>query len=155
MPANSNQQHSRRRAIAELLESHAIHRQSELVRLLRARGLAANQSSVSRDLRALGAAKLQAGYSLPDPRKGDNEQALRPMAEFFRDIRSAGPNLLVINTAIGAAQRVALTLDRVNWPEVIGTISGDDTIFVATAGVGPQRRVNARLHETLKKAAVR
>lgn len=153
MPTVSDQQR-RRRAIAELLESHVIRRQSELVRLLRAKGLEATQSSISRDLRDLGAAKLTAGYSLPEPSRRNNAEALRTVAEFFRKIRSAGPNLLVISTAVGAAQRVCVTLDRANWPEVVGTISGDDTIFVATTGAEAQRRLNARLQESLRKAAV-
>ena len=153
MPAVSNQQR-RRRAIAELLQNHVIRRQSELVRLLRAKGLDATQSSVSRDLRDLGVAKLTAGYSLPEPIKRNNADALRLVAEFIRNVRPAGPNLLVVTTAIGAAQRVCVTLDRANWPEVVGTISGDDTIFVATAGAGAQRRLNARLQTSLRKAAV-
>ncbi len=153
MPAPGNQQR-RRRAIAELLRSHAIRRQSELVRLLRARGLEATQSSISRDLRDLGVAKRTAGYSLPEPDRGSNGDALRPVAEFVRDIRAAGPNLLVISTAVGAAQRVCVTLDRARWPEVVGTISGDDTIFVATPGAGAQRRLVARLQETLGRVAV-
>ncbi len=153
MPAVSNQQR-RRRAIAELLQNHVIRRQSELVRLLRDKGLDATQSSVSRDLRDLGVAKLTAGYSLPEPIKRNNADALRLVAEFIRKVRPAGPNLLVITTAIGAAQRVCVTLDRANWPEVVGTISGDDTIFVATAGAGAQRRLNARLQTSLRKAAV-
>ena len=153
MPAVSNQQR-RRRAIAELLQNHVIRRQSELVRLLRDKGLDATQSSVSRDLRDLGVAKLTAGYSLPEPIKRNNVNALRLVAEFIRKVRPAGPNLLVVTTAIGAAQRVCVTLDRANWPEVVGTISGDDTIFVATAGAGAQRRLNARLQTSLRKAAV-
>ena len=153
MPAVSNQQR-RRRAIAELLQNHVIRRQSELVRLLRDKGLDATQSSVSRDLRDLGVAKLTAGYSLPEPIKRNNADALRLVAEFIRNVRPAGPNLLVVTTAIGAAQRVCVTLDRANWPEVVGTISGDDTIFVATAGAGAQRRLNARLQTSLRKAAV-
>lgn len=153
MPLNRNQQR-RRRAIAELLERHAVRRQSELVRLLHAKGLEATQSSVSRDLRDLGAAKLTAGYRLPEPSRGNNVDALGAVAEFLRDIRPAGPNLLVINTAVGAAQRVCVTLDRANWPEVVGTISGDDTIFVATTGAGSQQRLSARLSENLKMAAV-
>ena len=153
MPAVSNQQR-RRRAIAELLQNHVIRRQSELVRLLRDKGLDATQSSVSRDLRDLGVAKLTAGYSLPEPIKRNNVDALRLVAEFIRNVRPAGPNLLVVTTAIGAAQRVCVTLDRANWPEVVGTISGDDTIFVATAGAGAQRRLNARLRTSLRKAAV-
>ena len=153
MPTVSNQQR-RRHAIAELLQSHVIRRQSELVRLLRAKGLEATQSSISRDLRDLGVAKLTAGYSLPEPSRGNNVDALQPVAEFVRDIRAAGPNLLVIATAIGAAQRVCVTLDRANWPEVVGTISGDDTIFVATPGAGTQRRLVARLQESLRQVAV-
>ena len=145
----ATQQQDRRRTIAELLGLHTIHRQAELVQLLRAEGYDATQSSVSRDLRDLGAAKLKDGYSLPERRNGNNEQAFRLVAEFMRDIRSAGPNLLVITTAIGAAQRVALTLDRVDWPEVVGTVSGDDTIFVATTGAAAQKRLAARLRDAL------
>ena len=153
MSTLSNQQR-RRRAIAELLRSHVIRRQSELVRLLRAKGLEATQSSISRDLRDLGVAKLTVGYSLPEPARGNNADALRPVAGFVRDIRAAGPNLLVIATATGAAQRVCVTLDRAGWPEVVGTISGDDTIFVATPGAGTQHRLVARLQESLRRVAV-
>lgn len=155
MPAATTaEQQSRRRVIAELLELHPIHRQAELVRLLRSEGYDATQSSVSRDLRDLGAAKLRDGYSLPERPTGNNEQALGLVTEFIRDIRSAGPNLLVVTTAIGAAQRVALTLDRISWPEVVGTVSGDDTIFVATTGAAPQRRLEARLRDTLQQGAL-
>ena len=153
MPNVSDQQR-RRRAIAELLQNHVIRRQSELVRLLRAKGLEATQSSISRDLRELGVAKLTAGYSLPQPSRPNNADALRLVAEFIRNIRPAGPNLLVITTAVGAAQRVCVTLDRAEWPEVVGTISGDDTIFVATAGAGAQRRLSARLQGSLRQVAV-
>ena len=155
MPSAIAQQHARRRAIGELLELHAIHRQSELVQLLRAEGFDATQSSVSRDLKELGAVKLASGYSLPEHRRSDNESELGLIAEFVRDIRSAGANITVITTAVGAAQRVAVTLDRVDWPEVVGTLSGDDTIFVATAGAAQQQRFNARLRDSLAKANTR
>ncbi len=153
MPTATNQQR-RRQAIAELLRSQVIRRQSELVRLLRDKGLEATQSSISRDLRDLGVAKLTAGYSLPAPGRGNNVDALDPVTEFIREIRPAGPNLLVITTAVGAAQRVCVTLDRAGWPEVVGTISGDDTIFVATAGAGTQGRLTVRLREALGMASV-
>ena len=55
-------------------------------------------------------------------------------------------------TAIGAAQRVAVTLDNSGWPEIVGTVSGDDTIFVATIGASEQRRLRGRLQQHLKKA---
>lgn len=153
MPTISNQER-RRRVIAELLESHVIRRQSDLVPLLRARGVEATQSSISRDLRDLGVAKRTVGYSLPEPGRGNNAAALRPTVPLLRGIRPAGPNLLVIATATGAAQRVCVTLDRANWPEVTGTISGDDTIFVATADVDAQRRLIARLRALLRQTVV-
>jgi len=150
--ATAEQQHERRKAIARLLREHAIARQAELVDLLRATGFAATQSSVSRDLKELGAAKLKDGYSLPEADDGGNGDSLLNVAEFVRDIRAAGPNLLVVKTAVGAAQRVAVTLDRINWPEIVGTLSGDDTIFIATSSSTQQRRLRGRLRQSLKKA---
>ena len=154
MPSAILEQNERRRAIARLLAEHVVNRQAELVELLRAEGYLATQSSVSRDLRDLGAAKLKDGYSLPKPLEsaGNDAESLSVVAEFVRDIRSAGPHLLVVITAIGAAQRVAVTLDNSGWPEIVGTVSGDDTIFVATVGANEQRRLRGRLRQHLKKA---
>ncbi|HUL80529.1 MAG TPA: hypothetical protein VL131_00215 [Gammaproteobacteria bacterium] len=153
MPSATLEQNERRRAIARLIETQSIQRQAELVELLRQEGFPATQSSVSRDLRDLGAAKTKNGYSLPKPSEVDNAQALQLVAEFVREIRTAGPNLLVIATQVGAAQRVAVTLDHIAWPEIVGTLSGDDTIFVATVGATQQRRLRGRLRQYLKKAA--
>jgi transcriptional regulator of arginine metabolism len=152
MPSATLEQNERRRAIARLLAERTINRQSELVELLRVEGFPATQSSVSRDLRDLGATKMKTGYSLPNRDELSNASSLLLVAEFVRDIRTAGPNLLVIMTAVGAAQRVAVTLDRIDWPEVVGTVSGDDTIFVATVGAPQQRRLRGRLRQSLKKA---
>lgn len=150
--ATAEQRHERRLAIARLLREKTIDRQSELVELLRVEGFTATQSSVSRDLKDMGAAKLKNGYSLPEDDAGGNGESMRQVAEFVRDIRAAGPNLLVLTTAVGAAQRVAVTLDRIKWPEVVGTLSGDDTIFIATSSSSQQRRLRARLRQNLKRA---
>lgn len=152
MPTN-DQRDERRIAVARLLRAHVIDRQAELVDLLRAEGYPATQSSVSRDLKDMGAVKLRNRYSLPEDEADGNGESLQQIAEFVRDIRSAGPNLVVITTAIGAAQRVCVTLDRLSWPEVVGTLSGDDTIFVATAGSPEQRRLRARLRQSLRGAS--
>jgi transcriptional regulator of arginine metabolism len=151
MPSAPAQQHERRRAIARLLQEHQVGRQAELVALLRAEGFVATQSSVSRDLKDLGAAKLKNGYSLPERSQNGNAAALALVAELVKDIRTAGANLLVVTTAVGAAQRVAVTLDRIDWPEIVGTLSGDDTIFVATVNSTQQRRLRARLRQNLRK----
>ena len=145
MPSATLEQNERRQAIARLLAERVVNRQAELVELLRAEGYPATQSSVSRDLRDLGAAKLKNGYSLPKPAELGDEGSLQVVADLVRDIRPAGANLLVIITAVGAAQRVAVTLDRIGWPEVVGTVSGDDTIFVATEDGRDQRKLRDRL----------
>ena len=152
MPSTILEQNERRRAIARLLSDHVVNRQAELVELLRAEGYPATQSSVSRDLRDLGVAKLKSGYSLlAADASDDEEESLQVIAEFVRDLRHAGPNLLVVMTAIGAAQRVAVMLDRTGWPEIVGTLSGDDTIFVATIGANEQRRLKTRLKQHMKR----
>jgi transcriptional regulator of arginine metabolism len=151
--ATAEQRDERRLAIARLLRENRIERQSQLVELLRAAGFPATQSSVSRDLKDMGAVKLKKGYSLPEEEDGGNGESLAQVAEFVRDIRTAGANLLVLRTAIGAAQRVAVTLDRINWPEIVGTLSGDDTIFIATASAAQQRRLRSRLRQSLKRIA--
>jgi transcriptional regulator of arginine metabolism len=148
--ATAEQRNERRLLIAHLLRDNAVERQAELVELLRAQGYTATQSSVSRDLKDMGAVKLKSGYSLPEQDASNDGDSLRAITEFVRDIRAAGPNLLVITTAVGAAQRVAVTLDRIHWPEIIGTLSGDDTIFVATASAGQQRRLRSRLKQSLE-----
>ena len=89
---------------------------------------------------------------MPKPAEIDDEESLQVVTEFVSDIRSAGPNLLVVMTSVGAAQRVAVMLDRSGWPEIVGTVSGDDTIFVATVGASEQRRLKTRLRQYLKKA---
>jgi transcriptional regulator of arginine metabolism len=150
--ATAEHQYERRKLITRLLREHAVARQSQLVELLRTAGIVATQSSVSRDLKELGAAKLKQGYTLPDESDAGNGAALAAVAELVRDVREAGPNLLVVITAIGAAQRVAVTLDRLALPEVVGTLSGDDTIFIATSSSAQQRRLRGRLRQGLKKA---
>jgi transcriptional regulator of arginine metabolism len=150
--ATAEQQYERRKVIARLLREHAVARQAELVELLRTAGFVATQSSVSRDLKELGAAKLREGYTLPDESDAGNGAALSAVAELVRDVRVAGPNLLVVITAVGAAQRVAVTLDRMAWPEVVGTLSGDDAIFIATSSSTQQRRLRGRLRLGLKRA---
>ncbi len=140
--------HARRETLRRIINGSPVGRQEDLVRLLGKAGYPATQSSVSRDLRELGVAKRGDRYVLPaDSPAVDDFSAV---ARFVRSIRPAGPNLAVIRTTAGSAQSVAIVLDRADWPEVVGTLSGDDTIFVATAGGATQRRLLARLHDKLR-----
>jgi len=144
MPPVNDTSRERRSALRDLLKAGPQPNQKRLVDLLERRGFVATQSSVSRDLRDMGAVKTARGYELSDRGAGDDEIA--SVATLLRTLTPAGPNLLVLRTAIGAAQRVALALDRSGWNEIVGTVAGDDTVFVATAGAVDQRRVLARMH---------
>lgn len=147
MPTAPDIRARRRQAILEILEERPVARQSDFVALLLAKGVDATQSSISRDLRELGIAKLGEGYAqLSVSTRLDDADVPRG---FVRDIETAGANLTVIQTVTGAAARVALSLDRSNWPEIVGTISGDDTIFVATKNANDQKQLLSKLRSLM------
>ena len=149
MPTAIDIQEKRREAILEILATQPVTRQSQFVELLLATGIEATQSSVSRDLRELGITKLANGYG----RIVNQDSPSVPMdvpADYVRDVQTAGSSLTVIKTATGAAQRVALYLDRSHWPEIVGTVSGDDTIFVATRNGREQKQLLGRIRTNLQ-----
>ena len=96
------------------------------------------------DSRELGVAKLGDRYVLPENAAPVKED-FSTLKQFVRSLQTAGTNLTVLKTAVGAAQSVAVAIDTARWSEVIGTISGDDTIFIATAGAREQQKLGERL----------
>ncbi|HXN10026.1 MAG TPA: hypothetical protein VN859_02215 [Steroidobacteraceae bacterium] len=139
------QQFDRRTAIMRILRGGVVRRQSDLAQLLRRDGFEVTQSSVSRDLRELGVLKASGRYLLPPDEVSRANGDFGALAQFVRAVRPAGSSITVIRTTIGAAPSVAVALDKAEWPEVVGTISGDDTIFVATQDARAQQRLLARL----------
>lgn len=139
------QQLERRQAIVRILRDGQVRRQEDLARLLKGEGFEVTQSSVSRDLRGLGVLKASGRYVLPPDEVSRANGDFSMLAQFVRGLRRAGPSLTVLRTTIGAAQSVAVAIDRAEWPEVAGTISGDDTIFIATANARAQDALVARL----------
>ena len=149
MPPTTEEQHQRRAAIRNLLASGPVETQASLVSALENLGLIATQSSVSRDLREMGAIKTAQGYELPGAGEPGDAQ-LAAVADLLRSVTPAGSNLLVIRTGIGAAQRVGLALDRSGWPGMIGTIAGDDTVFVATESAHAQKNLVTRIEHATR-----
>jgi transcriptional regulator of arginine metabolism len=135
---------ARRTMLAKIIREQSVGRQTELVTMLRKHGHVATQSSVSRDLRELGVAKVGDRYVLPDAAAGPKND-FSALKQFVRARSTAGTNLTVLKTTVGAAQSVAVAIDTARWPEVVGTISGDDTIFIATTGALEQRQLGDRL----------
>jgi transcriptional regulator of arginine metabolism len=144
------QQLERRGAIMRILRDGLVRRQADLVRLLRKAGHDVTQSSISRDLRDLGVLKASGRYVLPPDDASQADNNLATVAQFVRGLRTAGDCLTIVRTATGAAQSVAVAIDRAHWPEVAGTLSGDDTIFVATAGAREQEELLRRLQAIFK-----
>lgn len=149
MPPTTEDQIQRRSAIQALLSKGPAATQASLVRALKSRGYVATQSSVSRDLREIGAIKTAQGYELPATSPA-GEDHVASVAELLRATMPAGPNLLVIHTAIGAAQRVGVALDRCGWPGIAGTIAGDDTVFVATDSAAAQKNLISRIEHAAR-----
>ena len=141
-------QSGRRSAILRLLRGATVHGQGDLVRLLKREGHKVTQSSVSRDLRDLGVLKVSGRYLPPGDETARTHRDFDTLAQFVRGVDTAGPSLTVIKTTVGAAQSVAIAIDRGDWPEVVGTISGDDTIFIATRDARAQSQVRGRLRES-------
>ena len=151
MPNSLQIQTSRRDAIRQLLSSSPAGTQQSVVDALIAQGFEVTQSSVSRDLREIGAIKSADGYTLPSA-SADGADEVAQVANLLREINQAGPNLLVIKTAIGAAQRVALALDLCGWPEIVGNVGGDDTVFTATISAADQRRLTSKIDRAVARA---
>ncbi len=148
MPTTTEFREKRRAAILQIIAEEPVRQQSALVEKLQHAGFQATQSSVSRDLRELNIVKGEDGYIAPGTLAQQSAQLDVPEG-FIRGLDTAGDNLTVVKTAVGAAQRVAVFLDRSEWPEIIGTISGDDTIFVATRDARAQKTLMAKLRNSV------
>lgn len=136
----------RRSTIRELIAARPVATQEELRALLAARGHAVTQATLSRDLAHLGAHRTTHGYELPDA------AAPPVLPDLIRSIDDNG-TLVVIHTAPGAAMVVASALDRARPAEILGTIAGDDAIFVAPArGVAAAKLVK-RVRELVSRPA--
>jgi transcriptional regulator of arginine metabolism len=150
MTLTDHHQSDRRNAIVRLLAGGVVRKQQDLVRLLRKEGYVATQSSISRDLREIGVLKARGRYVLPPQDVVRANGKFSSLAQFVQQIKRAGPCLTVVKTSTGAAQSVAVAIDKAQWPEVIGTLSGDDTIFVATGNARAQAQIVGRLREMFR-----
>jgi transcriptional regulator of arginine metabolism len=138
----------RRTQILEILGSGTAATQTELRKKLAHRGVHVTQATVSRDIEELGLVKTREGYRLPDAARTAAPNLQPGMAvvlkEFVREVRQAA-NFIIVRTHPGTAHTVAVALDAAEWPEVAGTVAGDDTIFVATEKASDAGRVRKRI----------
>ena len=139
----------RRNAIAQLIRSRAPGSQDEVAEQLAALGFAVTQATISRDLEQLGAVKVRRdgrlSYALPEASGGaEGSRLATVLRDWVRSVAVAG-TLVVIKTPPGSAHLVGVALDEAELAAVVGTICGDDTIFVATAGGSEAQAAAAQL----------
>ncbi|MDI3256622.1 MAG: transcriptional regulator ArgR [Kyrpidia sp.] len=138
--------------IRELVTARAIETQEELVQALRECGFQVTQATVSRDIKELQLIKTPTGdgryvYALPpEPSVNSEARLQRMLPESFVALDRA-ENLIVMKTLPGNAHAVAALVDAVGWPEIMGTIAGDDTILVICRSAKQAMIVEQRFHE--------
>jgi len=136
--------------ILKLVTREAIENQDRLCRRLREEGMRVTQATVSRDVHELRLVKTDRGYQPLAVETVSAAPALPRMArEAIRDLRPA-QNLLVIKTPPGGAQSLGAALDAEGWPEVVGTVAGDDTILVVSPSTRQRLAVQHRLEDMLQ-----
>jgi transcriptional regulator of arginine metabolism len=140
--------------IREVLANSPVASQDELRRKLRRRGIHVTQATLSRDIHHLRLSKGPGGYSLPNGHRAtaiaaaaeaDQPPTLNEMIDSLGLRVRQAMNQVVLRTVMGGAQPVAAALDREEWPEVVGTIAGDDTVLIICTDVRHASEVDARL----------
>jgi len=148
----STDRRKRHLKILELISTQALRTQEEVAAALASEGWSVTQSSVSRDIAALRLVKVNGVYRRPQVvARPVDDPDLRRIAEALIGVDTAGDALVVLRTPPGEASPVGAALDRLSWAGVVGTIAGDDTIFVAVRDAAAQRAV---LRELRKIAAL-
>jgi len=142
----------RQHRLLELVSQEPALTQDDLVQRLAQQGLRVTQATLSRDIKELGLVKSAGGYTVPAQAASADAVHLPSLVhllqEFVVDVREA-QNLLVLKTSPGSAQPVAAALDAQRWPELLGTLAGDDTILAVTADSAHSRVLGDRLRELM------
>lgn len=149
----------RHNAIRDLVASSTVSNQDELRLKLHSRGFEVTQATLSRDIHEMRLSKGPAGYSLPNGSGGngsvgtvvdDSPPSVAEMVESFGLRVKQAMNQVVVRTVLGGAQPFAAALDYEGWPEVVGTIAGDDTVLVICPDPRRAGEVEARLRKILE-----
>jgi transcriptional regulator of arginine metabolism len=143
--------HQRQQAILQLIGSHQVASQEELKGLLAAEGLIVTQATLSRDLRELGVVRASgesgARYMLPEMMSDEGKPSLQGLLpQLFSRVDGVG-ELLVLHTLPSGAQPVAEALDAQGWPEVVGTLAGENTVLIICRSEQARTALSARIVE--------
>lgn len=147
---------ARQDAIIEMIGNHCIETQEEIALRLREKGYQVTQATVSRDIKELKLLKIPArdgGYQYALPEKQDasvNDRLIRMLTDSLVSVNYAG-NMIVAKTLSGSANIAAEALDNMEWPELLGTIAGDNTVFMVIRSESEVIEVAERIDRLIKK----
>jgi len=145
MPSDREVRDRRRQAIREiLLHDEPVLHQHDLVNRLRDLGFAATQSNVSRDLRDIGAVRHNGQYMIPSWTQSE-DSPFRKIVPFIRKMNAAGPHNLLIVTDPGAGPAVAQAIEDDEWPDLVGTVTGHNSVLLLTDNFLFQKLVYQRI----------
>jgi transcriptional regulator of arginine metabolism len=138
----------RQNTIRDLLVKTPITNQDELRKKLAGRGIHVTQATLSRDMRELRLVKGPGGYALPNAgdAEGDLPNVADVLGNFGLEVRQA-QNLLIVATTMGGAQPVAAVIDYEEWPDVVGTIAGENAVLVICPDTRKAEAIRTRLEE--------
>ncbi|MBN2241647.1 MAG: arginine repressor [Acidobacteria bacterium] len=139
---------ARQGRILEIIRRHSVGSQEQLSLLLGNENVTVTQSTLSRDIRELGLVKVRGRYRLPGetPPAAAGGHLRRALGQYVLSTAVSG-NMVVIKTSPGNAHSVGVVLDAAEWPEVLGTVAGDDTIFVLAQSGPLGKKVLERLRD--------
>lgn len=142
--------------ILELIRNHAVQTQDELAELLRREGIPVTQATVSRDVKELKLVKVpsvERGYRYALPAEPDSGDQLDKLRRYMSDAVASidyVDNLVLVKCLPGTANAVAVILDRLQWPDIVGTVAGDDTILIIIREATAVGDLIARLRELMR-----
>ncbi len=136
--------------IVEIVKKHEVGSQEQLSAQLRLSGIRVTQSTLSRDIRELGLVKIRGVYRMPhEAGAGAAPDTIRRSFQQLVTQAQVSGNILMVKTAPGDGHSMGVILDAAQWPEVLGTVAGDDTVFVLLRSARAGGRVLRRIGEDL------
>ena len=146
---------NRQEVIKSIISTHNVETQEELARYLEQEGYRVTQATVSRDIKELGLIKVAdknggQRYSVMQDMKGIYDERVKNVfRQSVMRVDTAG-FIIVLHTLPGMAQAAAMAVDNLNWPEIVGTIAGDDTIFVALRNEKDKESIAEQFRKLMK-----
>jgi transcriptional regulator of arginine metabolism len=138
---------SRQGRIASIVERRAVSSQEQLAELLAEEGVRVTQSTLSRDIREVGLIKVRGLYGMAAQPVAPSDEAMRRLLQQLVVRSDVSGNIMVVKTSPGNAHPLGAVLDAIQWPEVLGTVAGDDTVFVLLRNSRLGYKVRKRLEE--------